>query len=58
MWLLRKINRKKEKAYTLMNEVRLTCFPRTISFISDSIGISNKWEIVWLLLRKCSETAV
>ena len=32
-------------------------FPKTIAF-SVSIGISNIWEIEWLLLRKCSETAV
>ena len=32
-------------------------FPKTIAF-SVSIGISNIWETEWLLLRKCSETAV
>ena len=44
--------------FWFMNEVRLTCFPKTIAFISKCFKCDKKlWEIEWLLLGKYSETA-
>ena len=76
VWLLRKINRKEDKDYIMINIVTfvhtqrlegfglwmrwasLAFLRQSRSYLSISIGISNIWETEWLLLKKCSETAV
>ena len=76
VWLLRKINRKEDKDYIMINIVTfvhtqrlegfglwmrwasLAFLRQSRSYLSISIGISGIWETEWLLLRKCSETAV
>ena len=43
----------------LVNNVSLTCLSKRIAFIIKFFNrISSMWVSEWLLLRKCSETAV